>query len=56
MKKAVTINLDIDVAKLMLEVEGFNINNKTDDEIFDLVMERISIFGATAEEYKKEDY
>lgn len=50
MTKTVKVTIDIDVARIMLGVAGFNSNKikeASDDEIFEKVLSLIGCYGAT---------
>ena len=45
MKKMVEISLNVKNARAMLECAGFSTLNLSDDEVFDMVLERIKCYG-----------
>lgn len=52
MEKTIILELNIETAKIVLNVAGFNTKDKTDDEIFDMVLDRIVPYGAKYSEIK----
>ena len=47
MTKDVVIDLDIELARQMLQVFGLQTDNMNDDEVFDKVLERIKCYGVS---------
>lgn len=45
--KEVEVTINIDVARRMLKVAGFTTSDKSDNEIFEMVLERMLKYGAT---------
>jgi len=49
MTKQVNVTVDIDVARVMLGIAGFDIKGKSDDEVFEQVLEMMTDYGGTGE-------
>ena len=49
MTKQVNVTIDIDVARVMLGLAGFETNGKSDDEIFEQVLDMMINYGAIPE-------
>ena len=49
MTKQVNVTVDIDVARVMLNLAGFEVKGKSDDEMFEQVLEMMTDYGGTAE-------
>ena len=47
MTKNVEITVDIDIAKMMLRVAGFDVDNLTEDAIFEKFLKSINYYGAS---------
>lgn len=47
MDKIVIISVDLPKAKQMLRLAGFNVLNKADDEIFNMVLDILTPYSAT---------
>lgn len=55
-KKNMCISIDIDIARKMLDVAGYyDVYEKSDEEVFELVMKQIKCYCATYKEIPKED-
>lgn len=53
-KKTVSLRVDIECARAMLEVAGFRTEGLSDDEIFKLVLARIAPYGVSVESEDQE--
>jgi len=49
MTKQVNVTVDIDVARTMLNLAGFDIKGKSDDEVFEQVLDIMIDYGGTGE-------
>lgn len=45
MEKDITVKIDIKRTKEMLRIEGFDIKDKTDNEVFEMVMDILTPYG-----------
>lgn len=49
MTKQVNVTVDIDIARVMLGIAGLDIKGKSDDEVFEQVLEMMTDYGGTGE-------